>query len=193
MTSSVTIRPATANDQTEIRTAVMRNNLNLLGLSWQSFSVAVDTDGHFVGCGQIKSHADIEELASLVVADAWQGQGVSNLLIEVLLDRADRALWLMCESPLVGYYNKFDFAEIKDPQKLPPPFFPRCALDDRIPTRLHVLYARHLHCVYGSHPQQANGRQASEKITPTTAPITNTKFEIKVISAPVVLFSAATR
>lgn len=120
MTSSVTIRPATANDQTEIRTAVMRNNLNLLGLSWQSFSVAVDTDGHFVGCGQIKSHADIEELASLVVADAWQGQGVSNLLIEVLLDRADRALWLMCESPLVGYYNKFDFAEIKDPQKLPP-------------------------------------------------------------------------
>lgn len=116
---ATTIRPAQAGDQAAIRHAVMRNNLNPLGLAWQNFSVAVDPQGTFIGCGQIKRHPDVEELASLVVDDAWQGRGVSNLLLEDLLQRANRPLWLMCESPLVPYYQKYDFQEVKNPAELP--------------------------------------------------------------------------
>ena len=119
MKPNITLRPAIAADQAVIIRLVIQNNLNPLGLSWQNFIVAVDKEDQFLGCGQIKNHGDIEELASLVVVQEWQGHGVSTVLMDALIKRAKRPLWLMCESPLVSYYDKFGFSEVKEPIDLP--------------------------------------------------------------------------
>ena len=64
-------------------------------------------------------HGDVDEFASLVVVDEWQGHGVSNILMEALMERGRRPLWLMCESPLTAYYTRYGFKEIKEPDRLP--------------------------------------------------------------------------
>ena len=115
----VTLRPALAADHSLIRKLILQNNLNPLGLEWESFTVAADEQNQLVGCGQIKRHGEVEELASLVVVDEWQGRGISKLLMDALIERGMRPLWLMCESPLTNFYKKFGFEEVKNPTNLP--------------------------------------------------------------------------
>ncbi|MFT5208699.1 MAG: amino-acid N-acetyltransferase [Flavobacterium sp.] len=115
----ITLRPAVAGEQLPIYKLVLQNNLNPFGLSWQNFIVAVNKQNQLMGCGQIKQHDGIEELASLIVVKKWQGSGVSAILMDALLKQSSRPLWLMCESPLRSYYNKFDFVEVKEVASLP--------------------------------------------------------------------------
>lgn len=115
----ITLRPAIAGDRALIWKAVLGNNLNLWDLRWKNFLVAVDDEDQFVGCGQIKRHGDVEELASLVVVDEWQGRGISKMLMDALTAQAGRPLWLMCESSLTKYYNRFGFEEVQEPSMLP--------------------------------------------------------------------------
>ncbi len=116
---NITLRPAIAAEHQLIRKLILQNNLNPFGLKWESFIVAADEENQFVGCGQIKRHDDVEELASLVVVEEWQGRGVSKILMDALIERGKRPLWLMCESPLTDYYNKFGFEEVEEPANLP--------------------------------------------------------------------------
>lgn len=116
---TVKIRPATAADQALIRKLILQNNLNPMGLNWQRFIIATDDDDEFLGCGQIKQHGDTEELASLVVVKDSQGRGISRALMDALLKRGKRPLWLMCESHLIPYYKKSGFKEVKRPERLP--------------------------------------------------------------------------
>ena len=98
---NITLRPAIASDRPLIWKLILQNNLNIWGLRWENFIVAVDEEDQFVGCGQVKRHGSVEELASLIVVDEWQGRGISRLLMDALLERAKRPVWLMCESSLV--------------------------------------------------------------------------------------------
>lgn len=116
---NITLRPAIASDRSLIWKLVLQNNLNIWDLRWQNFLVAVGDEDQFVGCGQIKRHGDTEELASLVVVEECQGRGVSKILMDALMERAERPLWLMCESSLIHYYNKFGFEEVKEASNLP--------------------------------------------------------------------------
>ncbi len=116
---NITLRPVIAAEHQLIRKLILQNNLNPFGLKWESFIVAADEENQFVGCGQIKRHDDVEELASLVVVEEWQGRGVSKILMDALIERGKRPLWLMCESPLTHYYNKFGFEEVEEPANLP--------------------------------------------------------------------------
>ena len=116
---NITLRPVIAAEHQLIRKLILQNNLNPFGLKWESFIVAADEKNKFVGCGQIKRHDDVEELASLVVVEEWQGRGVSKILMDALIERGKRPLWLMCESPLTHYYNKFGFEEVEEPANLP--------------------------------------------------------------------------
>jgi N-acetylglutamate synthase-like GNAT family acetyltransferase len=117
--NNITLRPPGANEHLLIRQMIARNNLNPFGLAWENFTVAADQDDKLIGCGQIKHHGELEELASLVVTDEWQGRGISTLLMNALLERSARPLWLMCESPLTSYYNRFGFREVENPDELP--------------------------------------------------------------------------
>lgn len=135
----IAIRPAVVSDRPLIWKLILRNNLNVWDLRWQNFLVAVDEEDQFVGCGQIKRHGEIEELASLVVVQEYQGQGISKILLDTLLERAGRPLWLMCESSLVAYYNKIGFEEIKEPSNLPS-YFRNVFWASRVPSGAMLLF-----------------------------------------------------
>jgi len=117
------IRPATRSDLKTIRRLIRKNRLNILGLKWRRFCVAVDSRESVIGCGQIKIHRDgSRELASLVVEEHWQGRGVASELIRHLSQSQKEELWLMCRSTLVPFYKKFGFSEIMEPLDMPPYF-----------------------------------------------------------------------
>jgi N-acetylglutamate synthase-like GNAT family acetyltransferase len=122
-TSQYSIRAARKTDLIEIRTLIRSARINILGLDWRRFCVAVDQDDQVIGCGQIKQHKDgSRELASIVVHEAWQGKGVSRAIIENLIGGEDQDLWLMCRSGLVPFYERFGFKEIIEPLDMPPYF-----------------------------------------------------------------------
>ena len=116
---NIRLRKAKASDQQIITKLVLQNQLNIFGLGWDNFTVAMSDDDAVVGFGQVKRHGDVDELASLVVVDEWRGQGVSSILLNELLNRSRRPLWLMCESTLVTYYTRYGFNEVAEPAKLP--------------------------------------------------------------------------
>ena len=64
------------------------------------------------------------ELASIVVAEAWRGQGVARVVIEHLMAEAGPPLWLTCRSGLINFYARFGFREV-DPADPLPAYF-RC-------------------------------------------------------------------
>jgi N-acetylglutamate synthase-like GNAT family acetyltransferase len=140
---NIILRSPKPTEYLVIRSLIAKNNLNPFGLDWDSFIVAADEDNKLVGCGQIKCHDNLKELASLVVSDDWQGRGVSTLLMEGLLARADRPLWLMCESSLTEFYERYGFRELLNPNDLPD-YFKRVHWGSRIAFGL-VFFLRGTH------------------------------------------------
>lgn len=115
-----TLRAAQATDQQAIKQLIRENHLNPAGLKWPNFVVAEDEQGRFIGCGQIKPHGgNIRELASLAVVKEWRGRDVARALINRLVRDVSPPLYLMCNSRLVPFYEKFGFAEIKDAAAMP--------------------------------------------------------------------------
>ena len=104
------IRPATETDQQIIRKLVRQARLNPLGLDYRRFVVATDHD-RIVGAGQIKSHRDkSRELASLVVLDQYQNQGIGGAIVDDLISYETGSLYLFCLDELAGYYERFGFS-----------------------------------------------------------------------------------
>jgi N-acetylglutamate synthase-like GNAT family acetyltransferase len=105
-----TIRPAREAESTQIKDLIDSVGINPLGLDWKRFVVAVNDHDEMIGCGQLKPHAkDILELASLAVYPEHRGKGIARALIEYLLKNSPRPLYLMCESALGPFYEKFGF------------------------------------------------------------------------------------
>ncbi|MDH3944061.1 MAG: GNAT family N-acetyltransferase [Anaerolineae bacterium] len=108
------LRPATVEDVGVIRVLIVQARINPTGLDWRRFVVAEDGDGNVIGCGQVKPHRDgSHELASIVVEEAWRGQGVARAMIEHLLAGHTGTLYLMCRSSLGPLYEKFGFSNIE--------------------------------------------------------------------------------
>jgi N-acetylglutamate synthase-like GNAT family acetyltransferase len=81
-----------------------------MDLDWRRFLLASTSDGRLAACAQIKPHADgTRELASLAVGDAWRGLGLARLLVEALIVREARPVYLTCRSGLESFYQKFGF------------------------------------------------------------------------------------
>lgn len=114
-----TITAATADHAPLIRNLVTAAGINPTGLDWRRFFVAVSPADEFIGCGQLKPHADGSmELASIAVEPAWRGRGVARALIETLLAGHPGDLYLMCQSSLGALYEKFGF-EILQEKEMP--------------------------------------------------------------------------
>ena len=121
---SFTLRQAVEHEFPLIRSMVRSAGINPMGLAWQRFIVAVDSEDHIVGCGQIKPHSDgTHELASIVVLPAWRGRGVARAIIEQLIHEHAGELYLTCREDLGGLYEKFGFVRLKDTAL--PPYFRR--------------------------------------------------------------------
>ena len=82
--------------------------------------VAVADEGRVVGIAQIKRHRGGElELASIAVERSYRGQGIARALIERLIKRVRKDLWLTCRSSITGFYRKFGFEDNIASQRIP--------------------------------------------------------------------------
>jgi N-acetylglutamate synthase-like GNAT family acetyltransferase len=116
------LRQAVENDDSRIRNLIHRVGINPLGLDWRRFLIAETDDGIFIGCGQLKPHADGSlEMASLAVEEKYRGRGVARAIIQRLLVESPRPLYLMCRPELGPLYEKFGFQAV-DSSILPPYF-----------------------------------------------------------------------
>ncbi len=121
-----TLRPATKEDAPAIRRLIHRVNINPMALDWQRFVLAVDASGRMLGCGQLKPHGrGVLELASIAVEPEYQKQGIARAIIEHLLAKAARPLYLTCRSSLGPFYEKWGFRVI--PMQEMPVYFRRLA------------------------------------------------------------------
>lgn len=126
--TSITYRPAQANDEAAIKALIKAVNINPMGLKWRRFLVAVDGNGRLIGCGQIKSHRDgSRELASIAVQKAWRQQGVAGAIIQQLLADETPPVWLTCMDKLVPFYEQFGFVEVMGGNGRSLPFYFRLA------------------------------------------------------------------
>ncbi len=117
---SVHLRPATAADRQAILGLMRSGDYNRTNLRPSCFLVA-EAEGNtagtnaVIGIGQVKRHWDgTPELASLVVAEAYRGQGIGGVIVQALVERhfagqASEALYLFCLSTLATYYQRFGF------------------------------------------------------------------------------------
>lgn len=122
MDDAVKLREAVQADFPAIRALIRQTGINPLGLDWRRFLVAESPTGAFIGCGQLKPHADGSlELASLAVVPAWRGRGVARLIIQALMAKAPRPLYLTCRGELGSFYEKFGFRVLR-PDEMPPYF-----------------------------------------------------------------------
>ncbi len=120
----IKLRSAVEVDFPAIRGVIRQSGINPTGLAWHRFLVAESPAGEFIGCGQLKPHSDGSlELASLAVVPAWRGQGVARLIIQALLAKAPRPLYLTCRGSLGPFYEKFGFRRLKQDEM--PPYFRR--------------------------------------------------------------------
>jgi N-acetylglutamate synthase-like GNAT family acetyltransferase len=118
------IRPARETDAAPIRELIHLVGINPMGLDWKRFVVAVNDRDEMIGCGQLKPHGqEVLELASIAVYPEHQGNGVARLIIEHLLKESPRPLYLMCQSTLGPFYEKFGFRAI--PYEEMPRYFQR--------------------------------------------------------------------
>src|SRR5271157_3483591 len=109
-----TLRPATEDDFPLIKDLIHRVGINPMDLDWHRFVIAIDGSGKMLGCGQLKPHGpNVIELASIAVEPPYQHQGVARAIIEHLIARAPRPLYLTCRSRLGSFYVKWGFRSIE--------------------------------------------------------------------------------
>lgn len=113
------LRQATEQDFPAIKRLIRRVRINPWSLDWRRFVVAVDGNDQLVGCGQLKPHGrSVIELASIAVEETHRGHGIARLIIETLLARAPRPVYLTARSGLRSLYVKWGFEEVK-PDDMP--------------------------------------------------------------------------
>jgi N-acetylglutamate synthase-like GNAT family acetyltransferase len=116
------IRAARRRDRTPIRRLVWKVGINPFGLDWRNFLVAVDEEGSLLGCGQLKSHGPRSvELASIAVTEAARRRGIARGLIDRLIEKGPRPLYLICLPKMRAFYEPFGFLA-NPPGRLPSHF-----------------------------------------------------------------------
>ncbi len=109
-----TLRSASALDAPAIKKLIKEAQINPTGLDWHRFVVAVDDMNAVVGCGQLKPHrGGIMELASIAVVPGKRKRGIARAVIESLLKRAPRPLYLTCRSSLGPFYRQWGFRQLE--------------------------------------------------------------------------------
>ena len=118
------IRPALEVESAQIKDLINLVGINPTGLDWKRFIVAVNGNGQVVSCGQLKPHGeDVLELASIGTLPEYRGKGLARLVIESLLQKSPRPLYLMCISHNGPMYEKFGFHIIEEKEM--PKYFRR--------------------------------------------------------------------
>lgn len=116
---TVSIRPATEQDQQQILALARGERLKPFGLHWRNFIVA-EKGGRIIGAVQLRTHRDGSyELGSLVVEAASRGQGIAAKLIDSrLAGKTDRIL-IVTGRAYADHYGRWGFKRI-EPRLAPP-------------------------------------------------------------------------
>ncbi len=124
--AAFTLRPATEEDFPAVRQLIHLVGINPMSLDWRRFLIAVDSSGKLLGCGQLKPHGkEVIELASIAVQPDYQKQGIARAIIEQLISKAPRPLYLVCRSRLGPFYQEWGFRPLTRPEM--PAYFRRLA------------------------------------------------------------------
>jgi N-acetylglutamate synthase-like GNAT family acetyltransferase len=116
----VIIRKATWADDQTIHDLIHLVHINPMDLKWEHFLVAEDSEGIFLGCGQIKIHrGGVLELASIAVVPEARYQGIASQIIRRLIESTPQDLYLTCRARLETFYQPFGFEKVTDPKLLP--------------------------------------------------------------------------
>jgi N-acetylglutamate synthase-like GNAT family acetyltransferase len=116
---TVSIRPATANDQSQILALARGERVKPFGLNWPNFIVA-EKDRRIIGAVQLRSHRDGSyEIGSLVVEASSRGQGIAARLIDRRLAGATGRILIITGQRFAEHYQRFGFARIA-PGQAPP-------------------------------------------------------------------------
>jgi amino-acid N-acetyltransferase len=108
------LRKAKASDELTIHRLIREAQINPMGVTWERFIVIEAPDGEIAAIGQVKPHRDgSRELASIVTAPAYRGQGLTRRIIEHLVAAHPGVLYLICQSDLEPLYEKFGFRTIR--------------------------------------------------------------------------------
>ncbi len=109
---TVSIRPATKNDQPQILALARGERIKPFGLDWPNFVVA-EQSGRLVGAVQLRGHRDGSlELGSLVVAAALRKQGIAARLIERRLEGVTGRVLIITGRRYAEHYRRWGFARI---------------------------------------------------------------------------------
>lgn len=110
------IRPALESESAQIKELIHLVGINPTGLDWRRFIVAVDESGRVISCGQVKPHGrknEILELASIATHPDHRNRGLARKVIEALLERTPRPLYLMCMAHNGPVYERFGFVPLE--------------------------------------------------------------------------------
>lgn len=110
------VRPALVSESAQIKGLIHLVGINPAGLDWKRFIVAVDESGRVLSCGQVKPHGrnnEILELASIATHPDHRNQGLARKVIEALLERTPRPLYLMCMAHNGPVYERFGFVPLE--------------------------------------------------------------------------------
>jgi N-acetylglutamate synthase-like GNAT family acetyltransferase len=109
---TVSIRPATENDQAQILALARGERIKPFGLDWPNFVVA-EQSGRLVGAVQLRSHRDGSlELGSLVVASVLRKQGIAARLIDRRLEGVTGRVLMITSRRYAEHYSRWGFARI---------------------------------------------------------------------------------
>jgi N-acetylglutamate synthase-like GNAT family acetyltransferase len=107
---TISVRRATAEDQSVISRLVRAARLNPAGLAWPGFVVA-EQDGRLVGAAQLRRHPDDAlELASLVVEPYARGAGVATSMVDALLERETGIVYTIIDRRFARHFTRWGFA-----------------------------------------------------------------------------------
>lgn len=142
----VVIRPATADDQETIKELIRSAHLNQRGLDWERFLVA-ELDGEVVGTRQVKVHsAGTREIASGLVVPEHRHQGISEMLMNIVISSQAAPLYLLCDRVWTPYYRRFGFEEVAA-ASLPPDFRREYRIGRLITGLLSLFRSHRVHIV----------------------------------------------
>lgn len=109
---TVSVRPATQNDQAQILALARGERIKPFGLDWPNFVVA-EQSGRLVGAVQLRRHGDGSvELGSLVVAGALRKQGIAARLIERRLEGVTGRILMITGRRYADHYKQWGFERI---------------------------------------------------------------------------------
>lgn len=109
MNTTWRVRPARPEDLPSIEKLVSSVGGDLEYLQAEQFVVALDDQGHIIGCGRLKPYPGFCELASIAVEDRWRTAGVGRAVVSQLLKSYVGPVYLICEDDVVDFFRRFGF------------------------------------------------------------------------------------